>query len=97
MIATLERAQAGAAARGHLTMQDRVDIRQAATFAIYESREVVNALWHQAGATAIFDNAPFERRFRDMNTVSQQAQGRASHLETVGQHMLGMRPGERWL
>ena len=97
LIATLERAQAGVAARGHLTLQDRVDIRQAATFAIYESREVVNALWHQAGATAIFDNAPFERRFRDMNTVSQQAQGRASHLETVGQFMLGMQPGERWL
>ncbi|HJS85537.1 MAG TPA: hypothetical protein VJ779_08750 [Acetobacteraceae bacterium] len=97
LIATLERAQAGAAARGHLTMRDRVDIRQAATFAIYESREVVNALWHQAGATAIFDTGPFERRFRDMNTVSQQAQGRASHLETVGQHMLGMKPSERWL
>ncbi|MBV8869102.1 MAG: hypothetical protein JOY65_06765 [Acetobacteraceae bacterium] len=97
LIATLERAQAGAAARGHLTLRDRVDIRQAATFAIYESREVVNGLWHQAGATAIFDAGPFERRFRDMNTISQQAQGRASHLETVGQFMLGTRPSERWL
>ncbi len=97
LIAVLERAQEGAAARGHLTLQDRVDIRQASTFAIHEAREVVNAVWHQAGATAIFDNAPFERRFRDMNTVSQQAQGRASHLETAGQHLLGMKPGTRWL
>ncbi len=97
LIAALERAQAGAAARGHLTFQDRVDIRQASTFAIHDAREVVNAVWHQAGATAIFDNGPFERRFRDMNTVSQQAQGRASHLETVGQYMLGMEPGTRWL
>jgi alkylation response protein AidB-like acyl-CoA dehydrogenase len=97
LIAVLERAQQGAAARGHLTLQDRVDIRQASTFAIHEAREVVNAVWHQTGATAIFDSGPFERRFRDMNTVSQQAQGRASHLETVGQYMLGEKPGERWL
>ena len=97
LIAVLEEAQRGAAARGHLTEQDRLDIRQAATFAIHQSREVVNAVWHEAGATAIFDSGPFERRFRDMNTVSQQVQGRASHFETIGQHMMGMRPNARWL
>jgi alkylation response protein AidB-like acyl-CoA dehydrogenase len=97
LIAALERAREGAAARRHLTIQDRVDIRQASTFAIHEAREVVSAVWHHAGATAIFDNGPFERRLRDMNTVSQQAQGRASHLETVGQYILGMKPSERWL
>lgn len=97
LIAALERAQLGAAARGHLTFQDRIDIRQAATFAIHQAREVVNAVWHEAGATAIFDTGPFERRFRDMNTVSQQAQGRSSHFETVGQHMLGLTPVTRWV
>ncbi len=97
LIAVLEQAQAGAAARGHLTLQDRADIRQAATFAIHQAREVVNAVWHEAGATAIFDTGPFERRFRDMNTVSQQVQGRASHFEAVGQHLLGMAPQQRWL
>lgn len=97
LIAVLEAARSGAAARGHLTMAERLDIRQAATFAIHQAREVVNAVWHEAGASAIFDTGPFERRFRDMNTVSQQAQGRASHLETVGQAMLGMEPNRRWL
>ncbi|MEO8716050.1 MAG: acyl-CoA dehydrogenase family protein [Acetobacteraceae bacterium] len=97
LIAVLETAWAGAAARGHLTMQNRLDIRQASTFAIHQAREVVNAVWHEAGATAIFDIGPFERRFRDMNTVSQQAQGRAAHLETVGQTFLGMEPNPRWL
>ena len=42
-------------------------------------------------ATAIFDANPFERRFRDVNTVTQQVQGRRSHFETVGQHLLGAR------
>ncbi len=97
LIAMLEAARVGAAARGHLTMQERLDIRQASTFAIAQARDVVNAVWHEAGANAIFDTGPFERRFRDMNTVSQQAQGRASHLETVGQAMLGMEPNPRWL
>ncbi|MGA9867203.1 MAG: acyl-CoA dehydrogenase family protein [Acetobacteraceae bacterium] len=97
LIAMLEAARVGAAARGHLTMAERLDIRQASTFAIAQARDVVNAVWHEAGANAIFDSGPFERRFRDMNTVSQQAQGRASHLETVGQAMLGMEPNPRWL
>ena len=80
-----------------MTLQERLDIRQASTFAIHQAREVVNAVWHEAGATAIFDTQPFERRFRDMNTVSQQVQGRHSHFETIGQHRLGMQPNVRWL
>lgn len=97
LIAVLEAAWTHAIASGQISRQDRLDIRQAATFAIHEARAVVNAVWHEAGATAIFDAGPFERRLRDMNTVSQQVQGRASHLETVGQAMLGMEPNARWL
>lgn len=80
-----------------MTLDERVAIRQASTFAIMESREVVNALWHEAGATAIFDSQPFERRFRDINTVSQQMQGRASHLEIAGRHLMGMEVNTRWI
>jgi hypothetical protein len=42
-----------------------------------------------SGATAIFENNPLERRFRDMHTVTQQLQGRLSHFETVGAWMMG--------
>ena len=42
-----------------------------------------------AGATAIFESHPLERRFRDIHTVTQQLQGRLSHFETVGAWMLG--------
>jgi len=41
------------------------------------------------GATAIFENHPLERRFRDMHTVTQQLQARSSHFETVGAWMMG--------
>jgi len=82
---------------GELTLDERVSIRQAATFAIAQARDVVNEVYHEAGSTAIFNRFTIERRFRDINTVSQQLQGRSAHFETVGQHMLGMPVFQRWL
>ena len=67
-------------------------IRLASTFAIHQSMMVVDLAYHAAGSTAIFEENPFERRFRDIHTVSQQLQGRQEHLETVGQHLLGLEP-----
>ena len=102
LILTLRDAEAGVRARGgptldELTLDERVAIRQAATFAISQARGVVNEVYHEAGSTAIFNRLTIERRFRDINTVSQQLQGRSAHFETVGQHMLGMPIFQRWL
>ena len=107
LIQTLRDAEDGVRARGvlaaeelrlgELTLDERVAIRQAATFAINQAREVVNEVYHEAGSTAIFQRFTIERRFRDINTVSQQLQGRSAHFETVGQHMLGMPIFQRWL
>ena len=36
--------------------------------------------------------SPFERRFRDIHTLSQQIQSRAAHFAAVGQVMLGRAP-----
>jgi alkylation response protein AidB-like acyl-CoA dehydrogenase len=67
-------------------------IRLATTWAIDQAREVVNTLYHSAGSTAIFDDHPFERRFRDIHTASQQAQGRQAHYETIGRVFFGLAP-----
>ena len=64
----------------------------ASTWAIHQAREVVNTLYHSAGATAIFDDHSFEWRFRDMHTASQQAQGRQAHYETIGRILFGLPP-----
>ncbi len=78
---------------GELTLEQNTIIRLASTWAIHQAREVVNSLYHGAGATAIFDNRPFERRFRDMHTVLQQAQGRQAHYETIRYRvLLGLEP-----
>jgi alkylation response protein AidB-like acyl-CoA dehydrogenase len=75
---------------GGLTLDQRVTIRLASTFAIHQSVSVVDTAYHAAGSTAIFEENPFERRFRDIHTVSQQLQGRQEHFETVGQYLLGL-------
>ena len=48
----------------------------------------------RAGVDAIFPGSPFERRFRDMHTLSQQIQARDAHFEAVGQILLGVPPEE---
>ncbi len=73
-----------------ITVEQRVIIRMAATHAIHKGREAVDFAYNAAGATAIFEGHPLERRFRDIHTVTQQLQGRLSHFETVGAWMLGV-------
>jgi alkylation response protein AidB-like acyl-CoA dehydrogenase len=82
---------------GELTVANRIAVRQASTFAIHTAREVVHSVYHEAGSTAIFDNQPFERRLRDINSVSQQLQGRRTHFEMVGLYLLGGEANLRWV
>jgi alkylation response protein AidB-like acyl-CoA dehydrogenase len=83
---------------GRITLDQRMTIRLASTFAIHQSLAVVDTAYHAAGSTAIFEENPFERRFRDIHTVSQQLQGRQEHFETVGQYLLGLEPDNlAWL
>jgi alkylation response protein AidB-like acyl-CoA dehydrogenase len=89
---TAQRVWEGVAAAGQLAVPQRIDIRMAATFAIHEAKTVADAAWEIAGATAIFSSSPFERRFRDIRTVTQQLQGRKSHLQEVGAYLLGLEP-----
>jgi hypothetical protein len=50
----------------------------------------VDTAYHAAGGTAIFEGNPFERRFRDIHTVSQQVQSHFSVFEAIGQHYVGL-------
>jgi indole-3-acetate monooxygenase len=92
LIGSLQEIWREVAATNDLSLAQRMRIRLAATYAIDQATAVVDAAYHAAGATAIFQSSAFERRFRDIHTVAQQVQGRASHFETVGQFMLGLEP-----
>ena len=75
-----------------LTQDQLMTIRMASTWAIQSAREAVATLYGAAGALAIMNNLPFERRFRDIHSVTQQIQGHPAHFETLGQILLGREP-----
>ncbi|MGE4220625.1 MAG: acyl-CoA dehydrogenase family protein [Alphaproteobacteria bacterium] len=77
---------------GELTIAQRMRIRLAATFAIGEAKAAAEAVYDMAGASAVFASSPFERRYRDIRTVTQQLQGRKSHYATVGAYLFGLPP-----
>jgi len=98
LLGSLEEITAEVARVEHITLDQRMTVRLASTFAIHQSLQVVDTAYHAAGSTAIFEENPFARRFRDIHTVSQQLQGRQEHLETVGQYLLGLDPNNlMWL
>jgi alkylation response protein AidB-like acyl-CoA dehydrogenase len=74
------------------SLDQRARLRVAITWAMNQSCEVVNFAWQAAGTNAIFENNPFERRFRDMHTVSQQGQAHLSNFEAAGLALLGVDP-----
>jgi len=80
-----------------LEVGQQVAIRLASTNATHEAASVVDAAYEAAGSTAIFNNRPFERRFRDIHAVTQQLQARAAHFETAGRYLLGLDPNSPFL
>ena len=92
LIETLTAAYANADDMAPIDVADRARVRLAATNAIRAAEEVADFAYKAAGVDAIFPGSPFERRFRDMHTLSQQIQARGAHFEAVGQILLGVPP-----
>jgi alkylation response protein AidB-like acyl-CoA dehydrogenase len=82
---------------GALNVEQQVAVRLAATHATHEAAAVVDTAYGLAGSNAIFENRPFERRFRDVHAVTQQLQGRRAHYENVGRFLLGLPPETSFL
>jgi indole-3-acetate monooxygenase len=79
-----------AAQSGEISLDQRVRLRMGSIHATQQARQIVETAYLAAGATAIFESNPFERRFRDIHAVSQQAQSQFSIYEAVGRHFLGL-------
>jgi alkylation response protein AidB-like acyl-CoA dehydrogenase len=79
-----------AAAAGKLTLDHRIRLRLATTCGMNEATDVSIASYRAAGTTAIMNEAPFERRFRDAMSASQHLQAMLPHVEMVGRHILGV-------
>ena len=92
VLASLADVYAGAGETGAISFEERARVRLCCTNAIQSSIEVGNWVQHIAGVSAIFPGSAFERRFRDLHTVSQQIQSRSSHWAAVGEILLGEPP-----
>jgi indole-3-acetate monooxygenase len=89
---TLFRVWEDAVRDGIVSVDQRVQVRLASTHATHEAAAVVDTAYTLAGSTAIFEDRPFERRFRDVHAVTQQLQARKNHYEHVGRYLLGLEP-----
>jgi alkylation response protein AidB-like acyl-CoA dehydrogenase len=89
LIETLVTLYAHANDMAPIEVSERARVRLACTNAIQGATEVVDFAYKAAGINAIFPGSPFERRFRDMHTLSQQIQSRGAHFEAVGHILLG--------
>jgi alkylation response protein AidB-like acyl-CoA dehydrogenase len=77
---------------GAIDIDDRARLRLACSHAIQMAVEVGDKVYRAAGVSAIFPGSPFERRFRDLHTLSQQIQSRLAHFQSVGDVLLGNEP-----
>lgn len=92
LVATLAEIHEGADATAPITVAERARVRLAGVNAIHNAVAVADYTYKAAGVDAIFPGSPFERRFRDIHTLSQQIQSRDAHYEAIGQVLLGAPP-----
>jgi alkylation response protein AidB-like acyl-CoA dehydrogenase len=75
-----------------IDLSSRVRVRLGCAHAITTAVDVADYVFKAAGTSAIFPGTPFERRFRDIHTLSQQIQSREAHFEAVGRVMFNGDP-----
>ncbi len=63
--------------------------------AMIASRDMVDFCYHAAGTSSIFESSPFERRFRDIHTLTPQGQAHLSNFQFTGQALFGKTPTHR--
>jgi alkylation response protein AidB-like acyl-CoA dehydrogenase len=72
-----------------LDMEHGIPLALAGSFAIEAAAQAVDLIHACAGTSAIRDEQPFERHFRDVHTLQQHAFSSASRFESVGKILLG--------
>lgn len=72
-----------------ITDAQRIALRMTGTHVIRESAAVVNLAYTVAGSSAIYQDNPLQRRYQDMQVITQHVQARMSHYGFVGRYFLG--------
>jgi indole-3-acetate monooxygenase len=71
-------------------LRTRALLRIAATDAVRASAQAVDLMYEAAGASAIYESSPLQRRFRDVHTATQHTMVAAPTYELAGRVLLGL-------
>jgi alkylation response protein AidB-like acyl-CoA dehydrogenase len=75
---------------GPVSAELRVGLRLAATNAVRTAADVVRSMYDLAGGSAIYDDSPLQRRFRDAYTATAHFQVNEASREIPGRMLLGL-------
>lgn len=80
----------GVSRTGELTMQQRATMRLAGTHAIRTAVKIVENIYADCGATAIFEGNQMHRLFQDIHVITQHLQSRRGFYEMIGKFQMGL-------
>ena len=84
----VDTAWSGAQSEIQPSLATRADLRLAATHAVRTSADVVRSMYDLGGGSAIYDDSPLQRRFRDAHTATAHFQVNAASLGLPGRILL---------
>lgn len=77
-------------ATGTMTLEQRRDIRNAASFGARTASEVVTSAYHLGGGTSVYKKSPLQRHFRDVHVTTQHMMVGRPVMEQAGRLYMGM-------
>lgn len=75
-----------------ITMEQRMQLQLAGTYAIESSVRAVRMVHELAGLTGMRESSRIQKHFRDIHVIKQHAFTSSSRYQSVGQLMLGLEP-----
>jgi len=86
----IEETWAAAQREGPVEEPLRLGLRLAATHAVRTSAEVARSMYDLGGGTAIYEDSPLQRRFRDAHAATAHFQVNPATWELTGRVLLGL-------
>jgi alkylation response protein AidB-like acyl-CoA dehydrogenase len=86
----IEEAWAAAQREGPVSEALRLGLRLAATHVVRTSSDVARAMYDLGGGTAIYEDSPLQRRFRDAHAATAHFQVNPATWELAGRLLLGL-------
>jgi alkylation response protein AidB-like acyl-CoA dehydrogenase len=78
-----------AAQNGTTTLAEQLQLQLAASHAVELATQVVDIIWKLAGTSAIVEGSAFDRRFRDIHTLTQNRAITSHAFGSAGKLLLG--------